>query len=68
MIIKNVVHQRLDDALAAIRNEYQERKILQMRKVVEIDHDTYNEIKETSPGNQSSRYSLAKEWISLIRV
>lgn len=48
---KNVVCQCLGDALAAIRNGKQKSKILQMRKVVEIDHDKYNEIKGSLPAN-----------------
>lgn len=48
---RNVVHQCLGDALAAIRNGKQQSKILQMREVVEIDHDRYDEIKGSLPAN-----------------
>ena len=48
---KQVVHQSLAAALAAIKNGTQKTTILRMREVVETNHDQYDKIKETLPAN-----------------
>ena len=46
-----MVHQSLSTALAAIRDGAQKTKILQLRGLVDTDHDQYDKIKGTLPAN-----------------
>ena len=48
---KQVVPQTLRSALFTIQNGGQKEKILQMRSLVDSNHDTYNKIKGTLPAN-----------------
>ncbi|KWW25153.1 MAG: hypothetical protein II829_03670 [Bacteroidales bacterium] len=48
---KQVAHQSLRAALAAIRNGEKKQDILRMRAVVKTDHDEYDRIKSTLPAN-----------------
>lgn len=48
---KSVVHQPLSVALDAIQNGAQKTKIQQMRAVIDVNHDKYDEIKGTLPAN-----------------
>jgi hypothetical protein len=48
---KQVAHQSLRTALAAIRNGEKKLDILRMRSVVGTDHDEYDRIKSTLPAN-----------------